>query len=125
MDAVLRDPNAPKGFDYGVAPLPHPANRPDLANYGMVGGNPGTIMKGTKHPNEAWQFLSYMETLGPTMSFANAIENVPQLTAALTSPQPQPRTTLPCVREIRAGSAYRGIPGLAGLLRLCQRTHQR
>jgi multiple sugar transport system substrate-binding protein len=82
--------NAPKGFDYGVAPLPHPANRPDLANYGMVGGNPGTIMKGTKHPAEAWQFLSYMETLGPTLQFANAIENVPQLTAALNSPQLNP-----------------------------------
>jgi multiple sugar transport system substrate-binding protein len=81
---------APKGFDYGVAALPHPANRPDLANYGMVGGNPGTIMKGTKHPAEAWQFLSYMQTLGPTMSFAYAIQNVPQLIAGANSPQLNP-----------------------------------
>jgi multiple sugar transport system substrate-binding protein len=81
---------APKNFDYGVAPLPHPASRPDLANYGMVGGNPGTIMKGTKHPAEAWAFLSYMETPGPTLSFANAIENVPQLTALASSPNLNP-----------------------------------
>lgn len=81
---------APKNFAYGVAPLPHPANRPDLANYGMVGGNPGTIMKGSKHPAQAWAFLSYMQTLGPTLSFANGIENVPQLIAAASSPQLNP-----------------------------------
>lgn len=81
---------AAKGFDYGVAPLPHPANRPDLANYGMVGGNPGTIMKGTKHPAEAWAFLSYVEGLGPTIEFANALYNVPQLIAASTSSQLNP-----------------------------------
>jgi multiple sugar transport system substrate-binding protein len=82
--------DAPKGFSYGVAPLPHPANRPDLANYGMVGGNPGTIMKGSKNPDAAWQFLSYVEGLGPTMSFAYAMENVPQLIAGLNSPKLNP-----------------------------------
>jgi multiple sugar transport system substrate-binding protein len=81
---------AAKGFDYGVAAIPHPANRPDLANYGMVGGNPGTIMKGTKHPAEAWSFLSYVESLGPTIAFANVMYNVPQLTAAINSPQLNP-----------------------------------
>jgi multiple sugar transport system substrate-binding protein len=56
----------------------------------MVGGNPGTIMNGTKHPAEAWAFLSYMETPNPTLSFANAIENVPQLAALGTSPKLNP-----------------------------------
>jgi multiple sugar transport system substrate-binding protein len=82
--------DAPKGFDYGVAPLPHPANRPDLANYGMVGGNPGTIMKGSKNPDAAWKFLSYVEGLGPTMSFAYTMENVPQLIAGENSPKLNP-----------------------------------
>ena len=80
----------PKTLDYGVAPLPHPANRPDLANYGMVAGNPGTIMKGSKNPDAAWKFLSYVEGLGPTMSFAYAMDNVPQLIAGENSPKLNP-----------------------------------
>jgi multiple sugar transport system substrate-binding protein len=81
---------APKGFDYAVAPLPHPASRPDLANYGMAGGNPGTIMKGTKNPDAAFTFLAYMQTVGPTVAYANAILNVPQLKAAINSPALNP-----------------------------------
>lgn len=81
---------APKGFQWGNVPLPYPAKRPDLANSGMAGGNPGTIMKGTKHPLEAFKFLEYMESVGPTVDFANAIHNVPQLYAALKSPKLDP-----------------------------------
>jgi multiple sugar transport system substrate-binding protein len=76
---------APKGFQWGNVPLPYPSNRPDLANTGVAGGNPGTLMKGSKHPLEAFKFMEYMESLGPTVAFANAIHNVPQLYAALTS----------------------------------------
>ena len=78
---------ARKGFQWGNVPLPYPANRPDLANSGMAGGNPGTIMKGSKHPLEAFKFLTYMESVGPTVAFANAIHNVPQLFVALKSPK--------------------------------------
>ena len=81
---------APKTFDWANVPLPHPANRPDLANAGMAGGNPGTIMKGSKHPAEAFKFLMYMETVGPTVEFANTINNVPQLYDAITSPKLDP-----------------------------------
>jgi multiple sugar transport system substrate-binding protein len=77
---------ARKGFEWGNVPLPYPANRPGLANSGMAGGNPGTIQKGTKHPLEAFKFLEYMQTVGPTVAFANSIHNVPQLFAALKSP---------------------------------------
>lgn len=81
----------PKGtLDYGVTALPHPANRPDLANYGLAGGNPGTIMKGSKNPDAAFTFLAYMETVGPTVAYANAIDNVPQLKAAINSPALNP-----------------------------------
>lgn len=77
---------APK-VDWAVAPLPYPAGHPELLGSGMAGGNPGMIMKGSKHPDEAWNFLRWIETLPPTMAFANAINNVPQLKAALSSPQ--------------------------------------
>jgi multiple sugar transport system substrate-binding protein len=81
---------APKTFNWGNVPLPHPANRPDLANSGLAGGNPGMILKGSKHPDAAFKFLMYMETVGPTVAFANAINNVPQLYDAITSPKLDP-----------------------------------
>ena len=79
--------------DYGVAPLPYAAGHPELAGTGMAGGNPGMIMAGSKHPDEAFQFLQWIETLQPTIAFANAINNVPQLRAAVNNPQldPDPR----------------------------------
>jgi multiple sugar transport system substrate-binding protein len=78
---------APKGFQWGNVALPYPANRPDLAGTGVAGGNPGTLMKGSKHSLEAFKFMEYMESVGPTVDFANAIHNVPQLFAALGSPK--------------------------------------
>lgn len=77
-------------LDYGVAPLPYPAGHPELLGSGMAGGNPGMIMAGSKHPDEAFQFLEWIETLQPTIAFANAINNVPQLRAAVDSPQLDP-----------------------------------
>jgi multiple sugar transport system substrate-binding protein len=77
-------------LDYGVAPLPYPAGHPELAGSGMAGGNPGMIMAGSKHPAEAFQFLQWVETLQPTIAFANAINNVPQLKAAVNSPDLDP-----------------------------------
>ena len=73
-----------------MAPLPYPAGHPELAGTGMAGGNPGMIMAASKHPDEAFQFLQWVETLQPTLAFANAINNVPQLKAAVTSPQLDP-----------------------------------
>jgi multiple sugar transport system substrate-binding protein len=81
---------ARKGFQWGNTALPYPANRPDLAGTGIAGGNPGTLMKGSKHPQEAFKFMQYMESVGPTVDFANAIHNVPQLFAALKSPKLDP-----------------------------------
>ncbi len=72
-------------LDYGVAPLPYPAGHPELLGTGMAGGNPGMILAGSKHPDQAFQFLEWIETLQPTIAFANAINNVPQLRAAVTS----------------------------------------
>ena len=80
----------PKNLDWSQAPLPYPAARPDLANSGIAGGNPGFILKGTKHPFEAFKFMEYMQSVGPTVAFANFIHNVPQLYAAQTSPMLDP-----------------------------------
>jgi multiple sugar transport system substrate-binding protein len=77
-------------LDYGVAPMPYSTAHPELAGTGMAGGNPGMIMAGSKHPDQAFAFLRWVETLPPTISFANTINNVPQLRAAVDSRQLDP-----------------------------------
>ena len=83
----------PKNFQWDVAPMPYPAAHPELANSGMDYGNPTMIMKSTKHPLEAFKVLQYMQSVEPAVKFANIIRNVPQMYAALQSPNlaPDPR----------------------------------
>jgi multiple sugar transport system substrate-binding protein len=77
---------APKGFQWENVPLPYPAGHPELANSGVDYGNPAMIMKGTKNPEAAFKVLEYMTSVGPTVSLANVVRNVPQIYAALQSP---------------------------------------
>ncbi len=85
----------PKTFDYGVAPLPVPAARGNT-NVAEAGGNMGFIMRKAPHPEAAFQYLLWIQNVDPTVSFANVLNNVPQVKAALTSnnldPNPYYRT---------------------------------
>ncbi len=108
---VVRD-YAPKTFEWGNVALPHPASRPDLANYGMAGGNPATIMKGSKHPKEAFDFLRYIESVEPTVAFANAINNVPQLFDAIKSPKLDPNPHYRAFVRYAFGKGIKNFPVL-------------
>jgi multiple sugar transport system substrate-binding protein len=77
---------APKGFQWENVPLPYPAGHPELANSGVDYGNPTMIMKGTKNPQAAFKVLEYMTSVEPTVAMANVVRNVPQVYAALKSP---------------------------------------
>ncbi len=50
----------PKGFEWGVAPLPYPAAQPSLINPGEAGGNMGYIFTKSAHPAEAFKFLTWI-----------------------------------------------------------------
>jgi multiple sugar transport system substrate-binding protein len=79
----------PKHFSYGVAPLPVPASRGNV-NVAEAGGNMGFIMRKAPHPEEAFKYLLWVQNLEPTVRFANVLNNVPQIKAALTSNQLDP-----------------------------------
>jgi len=53
---------APK-LEYGVAPLPIPG-KPASNKWAMLGADAICIPKGTKHPEEAWEFTKWMITKG-------------------------------------------------------------
>ena len=55
---------APPGFEWGVAPFPSvdPARLPDVS---VVDADVLVIPRGAKHPREAFEFLSYVNSRGP------------------------------------------------------------
>lgn len=49
-------------LEWGAAPFPYPADRPDLKDSSPVDMDVLVIPTGAKHPNEAWQFIRYFNT---------------------------------------------------------------
>lgn len=49
-------------LDWDAAPFPYPADRPDLANSTPVGLDVLVIPTGSKHPQEAWEFIKFVQS---------------------------------------------------------------
>lgn len=85
--------NAPKGFEYGIAPAPTPPP-PGVGGLNTYSyGDYSVVPKGTKHPAEAWQFVKYTGGLGGTLedyftvlTWGNQPINVPVTTQILDFP---------------------------------------
>ncbi len=80
---------------YGVAPIPPPASHPEQAQTTWIGGNVFCIPTDSKHPREAAEFLAWMQSPEAQTAFAHDMNNVPNIRAALQSPQ------------LRTGAAFR------------------
>jgi multiple sugar transport system substrate-binding protein len=74
------------GLEYGVAPIPPPADRPSLARPTWLGGNMFCIPKGSPHAKEAWELLVWMQTDEAQILLAAANNNVPNQRSSLQSP---------------------------------------
>jgi multiple sugar transport system substrate-binding protein len=72
--------------DYGVAPLPHPKSRPDLAGPNWLGGNLFCIPANCRHPREAWEFLKWTQTVEAQVLFAEHMHGIPNLLSARKMP---------------------------------------
>lgn len=55
------DQYAPK-LQWSAAPFPHPKDRPDLANWTIVDEDIVVIPRGAKHPDEAFEFIKFLES---------------------------------------------------------------
>jgi multiple sugar transport system substrate-binding protein len=53
--------NTNPSLDWDAAPFPHPADRPDLANSTPVGLDVLVIPAGAPHPEEAWDFIRFVQ----------------------------------------------------------------
>lgn len=90
------------GFDWGVAPLPVPDDRPETYGRGFLTGTVVGIAHSSKHQNAAWELVRFLTAdTDQVVAFANAIHNVPSTYAALKSP------------ELDADPAFRTFLGIA------------
>ena len=48
------------GLEWGAAPFPYPADRPDLEGCTPVEADVLVIPRGAKHPDEAWEFIEFV-----------------------------------------------------------------
>ncbi|RYG26809.1 ABC transporter substrate-binding protein [bacterium] len=51
-----------KELEWGAAPLPRPADRPDLQNPTVIEENVLCIPRGSKHPKEAFEFIAFVQS---------------------------------------------------------------
>jgi multiple sugar transport system substrate-binding protein len=79
--------NGTPDLNYDTAPFPVPDDQADSYGIGRVGGTIIGVPRGSAHPEEAWQLVSFMATdTGSLVAAANAIGNVPTTYDALESP---------------------------------------
>lgn len=71
---------------YGLAPIPSAASRPDLKIPTVVSGNACIIPEGSRHKDQAWEFLRWLQRSVVQARFAEAINNVPNVKACQRIP---------------------------------------
>lgn len=69
--------------DYGIAPLPHPADRPDLAGTAWLGGNLFCIPRESRTVDEAWDYLLWTQSAEGQRTFCEQMHGVPNQRKAL------------------------------------------
>lgn len=72
--------------DYGIAPLPYPAERPEQAGSAWLGGNFFCLAREAKAVDEAWKFLAWSQTAEGQRLFCEQIHGVPNQRASLKDP---------------------------------------
>lgn len=75
------------GEEIGVAPLPYPANRPELAGTAWLGGNLFCLPREGKNNARAWEFLKWTQSKAGQIQFADTIHGVPNQKAVLREPR--------------------------------------
>ncbi|MEH6993196.1 ABC transporter substrate-binding protein [Neobacillus drentensis] len=73
-------------FNYGIAPMPYDENHPESKNSGFTNVGVLYIPEGAKHPDEAWEFLSWITEKEQMAKFAAGVGNLPTRKSATEDP---------------------------------------
>jgi multiple sugar transport system substrate-binding protein len=72
-------------LDYGVTELPYPTDRPALRNTAWQLGDVMFIPTGSRHPREAWEFITWLHGPRPQEWYAGQMTNLPCIRRLLGS----------------------------------------
>ena len=98
-------------LNYGVAPVPGPADIEGSSNINELMTNPIAIPSGAKHVPEAWELLQFLATdVETSREFSKIIANIPQLKAATADFTDDPR--LQVFVDLSQSSGARHLPVL-------------
>ncbi|MBN2219167.1 MAG: ABC transporter substrate-binding protein [Kosmotogaceae bacterium] len=75
---------AKSDFEYGVSPFPAPEGGRDKVAY--MNGSFWAIPKGSKHPEESFEFLKWLTDSGQAARFAAELSNIPPKVDAINDP---------------------------------------
>lgn len=74
-------------LNYGTAPFPGPADKPELYGAGYVSGSIAGMPKGAENPEAAWELLKYLTTdTEALVNLSNSLRNIPTTQESLASP---------------------------------------
>ena len=74
------------GEEIGVAPIPYPAARPELAGTAWLGGNLFCLPREGRNNARAWEFLKWTQTRAGQLQLASTLHGVPNQRAILSEP---------------------------------------
>ncbi|GKX30256.1 sugar ABC transporter substrate-binding protein [Vallitalea longa] len=74
-------------INYGIAPMPYPDGRPELANGGQLQGGMLYVPKGSKKQEAAFKFIDYLVSDEPYMKFCAGKGSIPTTYSALDNPK--------------------------------------
>ena len=72
-------------LQWGAVPLPYPPGQSQLANTTQIASGDFFIPSNSKHKQEAWEFLSYLESPKEMEKFTHAIANLPARKSLINS----------------------------------------
>ncbi|MED1201800.1 ABC transporter substrate-binding protein [Heyndrickxia acidicola] len=73
-------------LNYGVVPIPYDESHPDAKNAGYINVGALYIPKGSKHPQEAWEFLKWLTSKAQMVKLATSLGNLAPRKSALNDP---------------------------------------
>jgi multiple sugar transport system substrate-binding protein len=113
---VIRD-NKPEWTypdDYGIAALPWaPGKEQPGGDSNVLRTYPLVLMQNTKHPQEAWEFIQWLQSKEVTTQISGFLINLPQYRDALSDPQ---LTAVPgfgkILEEFRGSQNIKSLPAM-------------
>ncbi|QGQ93913.1 ABC transporter substrate-binding protein [Paenibacillus psychroresistens] len=102
-----------EGLDYGIAPLPGPDGKPELAGGGEIQTSTFFIAKNSKNKDGGWAFLSWLMAKPQMVKFNTLFGNLPSRSSVYDDPALQAIPDFKVFAEAAKNPNLKSFPSLA------------